>query len=109
MTGEVIVAGWMEYGGNRDRVLPAFVEVARLSRAENGCLAYEPSADPAAEGRIRIFERWRSRTELAVHLKAEHVVRFRESISPYPRLDSALLVFDVAGHEDFVATVAALS
>jgi len=45
-TGEFIIAGWLDYGPNRDQVLEHFTVVAAASRDEPGCLDYAVCADP---------------------------------------------------------------
>jgi quinol monooxygenase YgiN len=101
MVEQLIVTGWVDYGSERDRVLPAFLDVARASLDEPGCHAYSPAPDPQDAGRILVFERWQSKSDLAAHLTAAHVDVFREAIAPYPRLDSSLWIHYVDHSEEF--------
>jgi quinol monooxygenase YgiN len=90
---EVIIAGWMDYSSHRDEVLGHSLAVGEATRAETGCLAYVMSADPAAPGRIQVFERWSSQQALDEHLATEHVRQFRKAIADFPRVDRSLARF----------------
>jgi len=101
MAEEFIIAGWMDYGDNRDNVLEHFATVARHSRAEPGCLDYLVSADPDAAGRIIIFERWQSEQDLAEHFRTPHLADFRAAVAPYARVDRSIHRYIVSRSEDF--------
>ena len=101
MAEEFIIAGWMDYGENRDKVLEHFATVAQRSRAEPGCLDYLVSADPDSAGRIIIFERWQSEPDLAEHFRTPHIADFRAAVSPYTRMDRSLHRYFISGSEDF--------
>jgi quinol monooxygenase YgiN len=101
MAEEFIIAGWMDYGENRDEVLGHFATVAHHSRAESGCLDYAVSADPQAAGRILIFERWQSEQDLAEHFRTAHITEFRAAIAPYARTDRSIHRYFVARSEEF--------
>ena len=101
MGEEFIIVGWMDYGEHRDAVLSAFVECARASRAEDGCLDYWVTPDPEHEGRLYVFERWTSEEHLAAHFGTPHITTFRTAIEPYPRKDRSLHRYFVARGEEF--------
>lgn len=101
MAEEFIIAGWMDYGDNRDKVLEHFAECAVHSQAESGCLDYVVSADPGAAGRIIVFERWESEPDLAEHFQMPHITTFRTAIAPYPRLDRSIRRYFVSRSEEF--------
>jgi quinol monooxygenase YgiN len=101
MAEEFIIAGWMDYGENRDKVLEHFATVAQHSRAESGCLDYDVSADPRAPGRILIFERWQSEQDLAEHFRTPHIADFRAAIAPYARSGRSIRRYFVARSEEF--------
>jgi quinol monooxygenase YgiN len=101
MAEEFIIAGWMDYGENRDKVLEYFATVAQHSRAESGCLDYAVSADPQAAGRILIFERWRSEPDLAEHFQTPHIAEFRIAIAPYSRTDRSIHRYFISRSEAF--------
>jgi quinol monooxygenase YgiN len=98
---EFIIVGWLDYAANRDQVLAHFVEVARLSRAEPGCLDYWVTADPEHTGRIRVFERWVSEDDLAEHFRTPHIADFRSAIESYPRSGRDLHRYFVSRGEEF--------
>ena len=82
----VVVAGWMDFvEGDRERALAAFVEVARISRAEPGCVDYVFTADPELPGRVRVFEHWVDQASLTEHLTLPHVLSLREALAGFTR------------------------
>ncbi len=101
MAEEFIIAGWMDYGDNRDEVLEHFAACAAHSRAEPGCLDYVVSADPAAAGRIVVFERWETEPDLAAHFQMPHITEFRTAIAPYQRLDRSIRRYFISREEEF--------
>lgn len=101
MAEEFIIAGWLDYGANRDQVLEHFAEVAVQSRKEPGCLDYTVCADPHEAGRVVVFERWVSEPDLVEHFKTPHIADFRVAIAPYQRSGRSLHRFFVARSEDF--------
>ncbi len=110
MAEEFIIAGWLDYGPNRDQVLEHFTVVAAASRDEPGCLGYTVCADPENPGRVVVFERWSSEDDLIAHFKTPHIATFRESITPYPRSGRDLRRYFVARSEEFASSsVAATS
>jgi quinol monooxygenase YgiN len=61
----IIIAGELHVApADRDRYLAAVAEVTRQARDAPGCLDFVQAADPLAEGRINIFERWESDEDL---------------------------------------------
>ena len=64
MAEEFIIAGWLDYGPGRDKVLERFAAVASASRGEPGCLDYTVCADPENPGRVVVFERWADEDDL---------------------------------------------
>ena len=101
MAEEFIIAGWLDYGSNRDVVLGHFAEVARKSREEPGCLDYVVCADPDETGRIVVFERWVSEPDLVEHFRTAHIADFREAIAPYPRSGRSLRRYFISRGEQF--------
>jgi quinol monooxygenase YgiN len=101
MAEEFIIAGWMDYGDNRDTVLEHFAVCAEHSRAEPGCLDYVVSADPSAPGRIIVFERWATEPDLAEHFRMSHISDFLASIAPYQRLDRSIHRYFISRTEAF--------
>jgi quinol monooxygenase YgiN len=101
MAEEFIIAGWLDYGSNRDAVLGHFAEVARQSREEPGCLDYVVCADPDEVGRIVVLERWISEQDLVDHFKTPHIADFREAIAPYSRSGRSLRRYFISRSEEF--------
>jgi quinol monooxygenase YgiN len=101
MAEEFIIAGWMDYGPNRDQVLEHFGVCATASRDEPGCLDYTVCADPHHPGRVVVFERWVSHDDLVEHFKTPHITAFRKAIEPYPRSGRNMHRYFVARAEEF--------
>lgn len=101
MAEEFIIAGWLDYGQDRDEVLKHFVVCAAASREEPGCLDYVVTADPEQAGRVVVFERWTSEVELAAHFRTPHIAAFRTAIAAYPRVGRDLHRFFVSRSEEF--------
>ena len=101
MAEEFIIAGWLDYGTNRDAVLRHFADVARKSREETGCLDYVVCADTDQSGRIVVFERWASEQDLIEHFKTSHIADFRAAIAAYPRTGRSLRRYYIARSEEF--------
>ena len=86
----IIVAGWLEVAPDRRAAyLDGCEPVIRAARAQPGCLDFCVSADPLADGRIYVYERWD---------RVESVERFRES-GPSDEQHAAILAADVAQYE----------
>jgi quinol monooxygenase YgiN len=101
MADEFIIAGWFDYGTNRDAVLEQFAICAAASRDEEGCLGYVASADPAEPGRVVVFERWESEAHLAAHFGTPHIAVFRDAVAGYPRGERDVRRFFISHSEDF--------
>lgn len=101
MAEQFIISGWFDYGDQRDTVLEHFVECARASRAEAGCLDYWVAADPESAALLHVFERWASEAELADHFRTDHVAAFRAAIEAIPRVARELNRYFIASTEDF--------
>ncbi len=101
MAEEFIIAGWLDYGANRDKVLEHFATCAVHSREEPGCLDYTVCADPHEDGRIVVFERWVSENDLAEHFTTPHIAQFRSAIAPYERVGRSLHRYFIAHGEVF--------
>ncbi|MFD9044768.1 putative quinol monooxygenase [Streptomyces bottropensis] len=98
MTGEVIVAGWMDYEpGDRDRMLAHLVVLGDRTRAEEpGCLDYAMTADPGSAQRIRVYERWASQEALDAHFTTAHIKDFRAAVAGLTRVEVSLQAHTVA-------------
>ena len=88
----VIVGGEFEVDPvQRDAFITEREAVMRMSRAEDGCLEYTFAADPLADDRVILFERWESQAALDAHLAA-----MSATTTVTPRAASITL-YDVAG------------
>ena len=88
----VIVGGEFEVDpAQRDAFLAEREAMVRTSRAEDGCLEYTYAADPLADDRVILFERWESQAALDAHLAA-----ISGSSSLAPR-SASITIYDVAG------------
>lgn len=109
MAEEFIIAGWLDFGAARDRVLEAFTVCAAASREEPGCLDYVVTADPAEPGRVLVFERWQSEDDLVKHFRTPHIAEFRAAVADYPRKARQLHRYFVARSEQFSSSSVASS
>jgi len=75
-----------------DEFLPILHENVPKVKAEEGCLAYEPSVDVDSglpvQGEIRqntvtLVEAWVNLNALHAHLKAPHMTTYREAVKDY--------------------------
>jgi quinol monooxygenase YgiN len=74
----IIVAGTIDVDpAERAEFLEGREQAILAARAEEGCIEYALSADCVEPGRVRIFEKWESKTALAAHLE-----RMRSSPPP---------------------------
>ena len=95
----VIVAGTLEVDPNqREAFLAGRVDGMRTSRAEPGCLEYVFSADPMNPGRVMLFERWASQTDLDAHLAAARARQVAPGAAPAVAPSSvSIVIYDVTG------------
>ena len=75
--------------GKRDEFLGILRGNLPNVRAEDGCLAYDPTADlatgiaaqiPVRSDVVTIVERWRDLAALQAHLAAPHMVTYRSQV-----------------------------
>jgi quinol monooxygenase YgiN len=77
----IVVSGTFEVAPEcREQVLAAAVDMARASRAEEGCLSYAFSEDLEHPNRFRVFEEWVDGEALARHFRTPHMKAFRERL-----------------------------
>jgi quinol monooxygenase YgiN len=88
----IIVNGTFEVDPDeRDAFLAERGERMRTSRAEAGCLEYTFAADPLADDRVILFERWENQEALDAHLAA---ISARTAITPR---STSITIYDVSG------------
>jgi quinol monooxygenase YgiN len=74
--------------GRRDDFLAAFSQLVPDVLAEDGCIEYGPAIDvatalnsePARENIVTVMEKWENVEALHAHLKAPHMLRYRERV-----------------------------
>ena len=71
----VLVARWVAKEGEEERVLAILEELAPASRAEAGCLYYQPCRDREDGRRFLIFEAYEDDEAVRVHGESEHFQR----------------------------------
>jgi quinol monooxygenase YgiN len=101
MGEEFIIAGWLDYGDDRDVVLKHFTVCAAASRDEPGCLGYVVCADPEHAGRVVVYERWASQQDLVDHFGTAHILEFRAAVASYRRVGRDLRRYFIARSEEF--------
>ena len=93
----VLVARWVANEGDEERVLAILEELAPASRAEPGCLHYQPCRDREDPRRFLIFEVYADEDALRAHGDSEHFQRLV--------LDAAVPLLE-ARERSFYATIA---
>lgn len=71
----VLVARWVANEGEEERVAAILEELASASRAEPGCLYYQPCRDREDPRRFLIFEVYEDDEALRAHGESEHFQR----------------------------------
>ena len=71
----VLVARWLAKEGEEERTLAILEELAPASRAEPGCLHYQPCRDREDLRRFLIFEVYVDDDALRAHSESEHFQR----------------------------------
>lgn len=78
----LVVAGVIEIDpANRERAVPAALEMMDATAREPGCLSYTFSADLRDPGCFRIFEEWESPEALAAHFATPHMKKFQQVVA----------------------------
>jgi quinol monooxygenase YgiN len=84
-----VIAGIELNEGCRDKFLEIFKGNVPKVRAEDGCVNYEPTVDVDSgipiqgeprENMVTIVEAWESVAALHAHLKAPHMLAYREQV-----------------------------
>ena len=93
----VILAGTARFatatlGAAREQM----VEMMRLSRAEDGCIAYSYAEDLTDEGLVHVFEVWRDQGALDAHHHAPHFLAWREKRAELGMSDRNLVAYDAS-------------
>ena len=83
-----VIATIRTAAGRQDDFLAAFGELVPDVRSEVGCIEYGPAIDlatavgsqPAREDVVTVIEKWESVEALVNHLKAPHMLRYRDRV-----------------------------
>jgi quinol monooxygenase YgiN len=83
-----VIATIRTAAGRRDDFLAAFGQLVPDVRAEAGCLEYGPAIDvatpassqPTRDDVVTVIEKWESVDALLAHLKAPHMLRYRDRV-----------------------------
>ncbi|MFE0648202.1 putative quinol monooxygenase [Streptomyces sp. NPDC059534] len=73
-----VIAGFEAKPGREDDLRTALEAMIEPSVAEEGCLAYEPYADPDRPSRMVIIEEWTGREALDLHFTTPHFAHVAE-------------------------------
>ena len=77
----LIVTGVVEVAPEgADALKAAAVEMARATRAEDGCITYAFWQDLEQDNRFRVYEEWRDLPALEAHFHAPHMAVFRDAV-----------------------------
>lgn len=95
----VLIAGWIDVDpASRDELVAASIPFQQSTRDdEPGCQAYVFAADPAVDGRIRVFEHWASAADLDAHFEHPNFHGMKALLRTYPRVGSETTKFRVNG------------
>jgi quinol monooxygenase YgiN len=88
----VLTAKWLAKDGEETRVRGFLEQLTGPSRAEPGCLYYQPCQDPENPRSFLIFEIYEDQDAVAAHGKTEHFERLGLS-GAIPLLDSRERIF----------------
>ena len=69
--------------GKGSEQVAAFAEIARLVRAEAGCLQYDLHAVADDPDRFVVLERWASREALDAHLATPHLAAYAARVGEF--------------------------
>ena len=97
----VILAGTVRFDpAKRAASQPRMLEMMRLSRAEDGCIAYVYSGDLEDEALVHVFEIWRDAEALHAHHHAPHFLAWRADREALGMSDRRMSRHDVSqSHE----------
>ena len=93
----VVLAGTVRFATDKlSAARPRMLEMMRLSRAEDGCIAYVYSDDLIEPGLIHVFEVWRDEAALHAHHTAPHFLQWRADRDALGMSDRNMTAYTVA-------------
>ncbi len=90
----VVFAKWVARDGEESAVAAAIARLVGPSRAEPGCLEYQPYRDADDPGVFMIYERYVDRAAYDAHTSSEHFRRYAVE-DGIPRLAARERIFGV--------------
>jgi quinol monooxygenase YgiN len=88
----VLIATWTAKEGEEGNVRAALEQLAAPTRAEPGCLQWQPHVDPENPRVFLIYEQYADRAALDAHAASEHFKRLGLE-DAIPRLESRQRAF----------------
>jgi quinol monooxygenase YgiN len=82
-----------------DEARTAMARVVELSRAEEGCLAYDYAEDLLEAGLFRVSERWTSRAALDAHFATAHMARWKREREALGLTDRHVVAYEAEDGE----------
>ncbi len=79
----IITVKYSIKSGYRDEVMKYAVEMARYSRTEKGCLAYDQLPSAENDQDIFVIEKWETQEDIAAHGQSRQYAEFNAKRSPY--------------------------
>jgi quinol monooxygenase YgiN len=71
----VVVARWRANAGSEERVVAVLDELTRATRAEPGCIGYQPHRSTEDPRDFLIFEQYDDEAAFEAHVSSEHFRR----------------------------------
>jgi len=69
--------------GCRDKVMELATAVARYSRTEKGCIAYDQLPSAENDQDVFVLEKWETKEDLIAHIKTSQFAQFSADRKPY--------------------------
>ena len=85
----------------KDEFLAAVKTFVELTHAENGCNAYNFSADLDTPGRFHIVEEWADDDTLQAHMRADHFRIFGRAMRGFGVSRSEIFRYEVSSRSTF--------
>ena len=71
----VVVARWRANAGSEERVIAVLEELTRATRAEPGCVGYQPHRSTDDPRDFLIYEQYADEAAFQAHIESEHFTR----------------------------------
>lgn len=93
----IIIAGTINLDPDKvDTAMEAAVAMMKATHEEPGNIEYVFSVDPLTPGTIRIFEKWESDGDLALHFEAPHMAEFQAKVPDLGIIGMDILKYEIA-------------